>query len=121
MRLDVLVDQVIKVVAHLLPVHGGGVAEHFYGRDGIDEAVTSQRAQLTDGVPATRHDERLALAQGAHDAAASFAEFALTDLLTHDSTVALRATEAGIQQFVGGGPGSSAPGAPRQTVLTLSG
>jgi hypothetical protein len=45
-RRDVLVDQDVKVVAHLLPVHGGGVAQHFYRHDSIDEAVTSQRAQL---------------------------------------------------------------------------
>jgi hypothetical protein len=84
-RRDVLVDQDVKVVvADLLPVDRWRVAEHIYHRDGIDEAVAAQRTQRTNWAAAPRHDERLTVARGAQGAVAGVAEFALTDLLTHD-------------------------------------
>jgi hypothetical protein len=83
-RRDVLVDQDVKVVAELLPVDRWRVAEHIYHRDGLDDAVAAQRTQLTNWAPGPRHDERLAVAHGAQDAVAVVAEFALTDLLTHN-------------------------------------
>jgi hypothetical protein len=41
------------------------VAEYLDRRDGIDEAITSQRTQVPDRATATGHDEGPALAQRA--------------------------------------------------------
>src|SRR5260221_5755223 len=53
-----------------------------------DELARPQGDEFADCHAIARHDERLATVEGAHDVAASVAQFALCDLTSHEQTVA---------------------------------
>jgi hypothetical protein len=84
----------IEVVAEALRIDRWSPGEHCRSRFRADEPVASERHQLADRDTGTSHDERLTAIDSTHDLAAVVTKLPLSDLTTHPSSVAPRATSA---------------------------
>jgi len=85
-------DHSVEVVAELVQIDGGGVAEQRHCSVGANEAVSAEGGQLAHRNAIAGHDERLALVELPHDLPAVVPQFPLGDLPTHVTIVARRAT-----------------------------
>ena len=92
-RIHRLVDACVQVTPELRSVHPGGATEDLRHQPGIHQPPPTKWPQLADRNRIPRDNERAPLVKRTHDAPAVVAQFALADDLTHERSVALRATD----------------------------
>ncbi len=83
-RGDGLVGDVVEVAAESVVVDRWCGPEQFDRGFGSYESVATERGEFADWLTVAGDDERLALDEGAHDAAAVVSKLSLADLGAHE-------------------------------------